>query len=530
VIQHGQSTTVRVIHDAAPFGESVPADELADWVTDTGNPQNAKHVRSVEIGFDHPLLAQGVVVVDTPGVGGLDAAHADVTLAALATADVLLFVVDSSAPISDQELSFLSRVTERIGTVLFAVTKIDAYPGADEILAEDRRLLTSTRFADSQMFAVSSARRRRADELAATDGELSARLGAMSGFVELERALREHTVGRTETLRLANVVQLGRIVLDRLDESEQAIIDGASGSSRHRDELEATQRRVRELDEARRVGRTVVADQFVDLQDVLATDFERALSELESRHRQAFARRDTQLDTLPERLDADLSVLVAKLNASLAEGVSEIVIDLASGLALEGLGTIDVEPDAADFIVARVPRLPTRGAIDAALDTAHTLAGAHVPQGLLVALTTAVLGGHVGAIVGVVAGVAIVGVTLVKSGRVRDQQQAQALLADAVQNARREIPPIFRARVRELRREVELAVYQAIRRREEELETALREHEEMAGQDARTRKDAIAAATNRRTTIEQLRERTGALLARLAAARPATAIREEPAR
>jgi predicted GTPase len=530
VIQQGQETAVRVLHDAAPFGEEVAPEDLADWVTEAGNAQNAKHVRSVEIGLDNPLLAQGIALVDTPGVGGLDAAHADVTLAALSTADVLVFVVDASAPISDQELSFLGRVTERIGNVLFVVTKIDAYPGADEILAEDRRLLEPTRFAQAPMFAVSSARRRRAAGLAATDGDLAERLLAMSGFVEFERTLRAHTVGRNETLRLANVVQLGRIVLDRLDESEQAIIDAASGSSRHRDELEATHRRVRELDEARRVGRTVVADEFVDLQDVLATDFDRAVGELERRHRQAFGRKETELDTLPERLDADLSVVVARLTASLADGVSEIVLDLASALALEGLGTIDVEPDAAGFIVARVPRLPSRRAIDTALDTAHTLAGAHVPQGLLGALTTAVFGGPVGAIVGVVAGITIVGVTLVKSGRVRDQQQAQALLGEAVENARREIPPVLRARIRELRREVDLAVYEAIRRREGELETALREHEEMAKQDEETRKRAMAAASNRRRTIEQLRERAGAVLAELAAARPATAIREEFAR
>jgi GTP-binding protein EngB required for normal cell division len=525
VLQDGSSTRVRVFHDEKPFGEDVAPHELESWASAVGNPRNAKHVRSVEIELDHPLLAQGVILVDTPGVGGLEAAHADVTLAALSTADVLVFVLDASAPISEHELHFLTRVTERIGNVVFVMTKIDAFASADEIVAENRRLLTNTRFAPAAIFAVSSTRKRKADQLDATSSELARRLRGMSGFVEFERALVGHAVGRARILRLGNVVQLGRIVLDRLDESEQAVIEGARGNSLHREELETARRRVRELEETRRVGSSVFADEFVTLQDELATDFERSLLELEQRHRQSFERKDVTLEALPELLDAELNALVAQLNASLAEGASRIVLALAATLALEGLGTIDVDPaDVGKLMMVRVPLLPSRNAVEMVLDTTQAMGGMYVPERLLGGLTAAAFGGPVGALAGVVAGLAIVGVSLVKRERVRDQQQAQALITDAVRIARLEVPPVLRARLRDVRREVEESVYQAMRRREAELTTAIREHEQMAKEDARTRNRAVAAAANRRATLDRLREQAEELLAQLASFRRATAV------
>jgi ribosome biogenesis GTPase A len=522
VLQHGRSTSARVFHDERPLGERVSPSELGEWVTAFGNPGNAKHVRSVEIELDHPLLAQGVVLVDTPGVGGLEAAHAEVTLAALSTADVLVFVLDASAPISNRELHFLSRVTERIGNVLFVLTKIDAYAGADEIAAENHRLLANTRFASAPVFPISSARKRKADELDRASSQLAEQLLDMSGFLEFERALVAHAVGRTKVLRLGNLVQLARIVLDRVDESEQAIIEGARGNSQHRVELEAARQRVRELEERRRIGGSAVADEFATLQDELATEFERALLELEQRHTESLAKRDVTLEALPELIDAEFNALVARLNAALAEGASEIVVTLAAELALEGLGAIDVDPaDVRDLAPVRNPLQPSRTAVEMVVDTSHALGGMYVPERLLGGLTAAAFGGPVGALVGVVAGLALVGVNLVKSERVRNRQQAQTLLAEAVRTARREIPPVLRARLREVHREVEESVYQAMRRREAELAAAIREHERMAREDERTQNRAIAAAANRRARVDRLREQSGELLAQLASVRAA---------
>src|SRR5688500_2705043 len=86
----------------------VPVDQIAAYVTEAANPENIKQVRSVELGIPSPLLQGGLVLVDTPGVGGLAGLHAAITLNALPMADAVLFVSDASQEYSLPELEFLA--------------------------------------------------------------------------------------------------------------------------------------------------------------------------------------------------------------------------------------------------------------------------------------------------------------------------------------------------------------------------------------------------------------------------------------
>src|SRR5262249_20245003 len=110
---------------AAPVAEAVAIKDVHDWVSEAGNPGNQQGVERVEIAFPSPLLKQGLVVVDTPGMGGLGAGHAAATLSFLPFADGLLFVSDASAELSAPEVDFLRRATELCPTVLFVQSKID---------------------------------------------------------------------------------------------------------------------------------------------------------------------------------------------------------------------------------------------------------------------------------------------------------------------------------------------------------------------------------------------------------------------
>jgi hypothetical protein len=519
VIQYAPTPYVRVFHDASPLGEDVPASSLSDWATPAGNPRNAKRVRSIEVGLDHPLLARGVTLVDTPGVGGLEAAHAEVTLAALSTADVLLFVSDASAPLSGPELSFLDRVTERIGSVFLVLTKIDAYPGAREILAENRALLAQTRFRDAPLFAVSSLRKRKADDPATGPSDVRNHLRKLSGFAELESALFAHAVGRTRALRLANVVQLGRIVLDRLAESEEALIEGARGNPALKENLEAARERLNRLRAARQSGSSAVGDQFDRLQEAVEAELERALDELERRQRHAFESGKLKLESVPEQLDAELNAIVARLNASLAAGVAELVVDVAGALALDGIGSIDLDGDGSSTgrSLSQLPMLPSRSGIEKVLGSTSAVSGTYLPERLLGGLTAVALGNPVTIAVGIFAGFAILGLALVKGGVVRDRREANVLLTAAVGIAKREIPPIVRGRIRELRTTVEANVLQAIRDRDRELTEAIREYERMAEEGERARQRAEAIAVHRRDVLTSLRAEADAILAGLAA-------------
>jgi signal recognition particle receptor subunit beta len=83
----------------------------------------------VEIGVPRELLRGGLVLVDTPGMGGgLNAAHAAITLRALAGADGVVFVTDASQELTAHELDLVRRAAGLCPRVAVALTKTDFYP------------------------------------------------------------------------------------------------------------------------------------------------------------------------------------------------------------------------------------------------------------------------------------------------------------------------------------------------------------------------------------------------------------------
>lgn len=60
----------------------------------------------VELSCPSPFLKNGIVIIDTPGIGGLDPRHATLTHMALPKADVIVLVTDAAEPITESELEF----------------------------------------------------------------------------------------------------------------------------------------------------------------------------------------------------------------------------------------------------------------------------------------------------------------------------------------------------------------------------------------------------------------------------------------
>jgi hypothetical protein len=116
----------------------IPIGELRQWVSEIGNPGNHRGVERVEIAVPSAILKQGLVLVDTPGMGGLGAGHAASTLAFLPFADGLILASDASSELSAPEVDFLRRAIELCPTVLFAQTKIDLYPSWSRIMDLNR--------------------------------------------------------------------------------------------------------------------------------------------------------------------------------------------------------------------------------------------------------------------------------------------------------------------------------------------------------------------------------------------------------
>jgi hypothetical protein len=124
-------------------------------------------------------------------------------------------VVDAAAPFAQPELDFLIEASKRVNFVVFALTKIDAYPGWRTILADNRAQLQShaPRFSTAPWFPVSA----RLAELAITvGGQAAGELAAESRVPALQHALID-LAAKGHVLQQANVVRALRSDIVRMD-------------------------------------------------------------------------------------------------------------------------------------------------------------------------------------------------------------------------------------------------------------------------------------------------------------------------
>jgi Dynamin family len=173
----------------------VPIEQLVKHVSEAGNPGNRAGLKYAEVGIPRDILADGLELVDTPGVGGLSSVQGSATLAMLPSADAILLVSDATAEYSRPELEFLRQAAMVCPNVACVLTKIDLYPRWQWIAELDRRHLRTAGI-DAELLPVSSVLRLHG--LRARDHTLNAE----SGFPALVTFLRERVVGQSE--RLAN--------------------------------------------------------------------------------------------------------------------------------------------------------------------------------------------------------------------------------------------------------------------------------------------------------------------------------------
>jgi GTP-binding protein EngB required for normal cell division len=106
--------------DLARYGSQVVAD--ADGV-----PRLDQIIRWIEVDVPARFLPANVRLLDTPGLGALYAAHAQITHRFVPHADAVIFVLDSQAPIGEPEIDFVSKLLEVTRSIFFIQTKIDQF-------------------------------------------------------------------------------------------------------------------------------------------------------------------------------------------------------------------------------------------------------------------------------------------------------------------------------------------------------------------------------------------------------------------
>lgn len=179
--------------------EMILATELARWVTvdGVGSLQGNTNVgmdeaqdppSSAEISVRYPDM-DGITVVDTPGVGGLDKRAVTAALQEARHAGVLLMVCDASTPITAPEMDILRQAHDSVGGVIVAVTKTDKNTRRWRAIVEDnKRLISSHMGIDVPVVGVSSLRA--LDAARCIDPARRAELERRSGIAQLRSQLR----------------------------------------------------------------------------------------------------------------------------------------------------------------------------------------------------------------------------------------------------------------------------------------------------------------------------------------------------
>jgi hypothetical protein len=104
-----------------------------------GSAEGDIPLQAVEVTLPRELLRDGLVLVDTPGIGGgFAAAQAAATMRAMSLADCVLIVSDASQEYTAAEVEFLRRAAEICPHLLCLLTKTDFYPEWQKILEINR--------------------------------------------------------------------------------------------------------------------------------------------------------------------------------------------------------------------------------------------------------------------------------------------------------------------------------------------------------------------------------------------------------
>jgi hypothetical protein len=296
-VRHGAEPSANLLIEGdPPSREPIAMDGFREYAMETGprvSPSGAP-VAGVEVRLPRKLLANGLVLVDTPGVGGLGSLHAAASLAAIAMANAVVFVTDASQELTASEIEFLRQARSLCPTVVCVLTKIDFYPSWRKIRDLDAGHLA--RVGDIDIIPVSSTLRAQAAKLNDTA------LNTESGFPTLVRWITER-VGRGAADQVA--ANAAGDVIDACDQisaqftAEREALADPKAAQRVLDDLNAAKARLEGLRAATAKWSQTLTDGIADLNSDIDHDLKARIRQILQEADEAIEQSDPA-DTWPQ--------------------------------------------------------------------------------------------------------------------------------------------------------------------------------------------------------------------------------------
>jgi GTPase SAR1 family protein len=338
--------------------EAIGVDQVAAYVTEAAAPQDARTVNSVEVSLPRKLLSEGLVIVDTPGVGGLGSAHGAATIGALPMADAVVFVSDASQEFTGPELEFLHTARRMCPNVVCVLTKIDFYPAWRKIRDLNQGHL-QRQGVDAETLCVSSSLRIHA--LRANDRDLNGE----SGFPQLAGYLQNTIAANAERLTIraaANDVAAVAGLLESQFQAERRALDDPESAQGVVDSLTEAKAKAERLKSDVSKWQQTLSDGVVDLQADVDHDLRGRLRQLNRQADEALDQSDPaetwdEFEVWLTRRAAEDVVrnytflhdragdLTARVAQHFGEDGDDIAIDLDVDNPTEILASIDADTD-----------------------------------------------------------------------------------------------------------------------------------------------------------------------------------------
>lgn len=241
--------------NAEPDRVPVPVEDVASTSLAT-----RRHDVHAEVGLPRELLSRGLVLIDTPGLGGVGSLRTAATFAVLANADAVLMISDATCELRASELELLKKVAKVCPAVTVVLTKIDMVPRWRAVAERNRARLAAAGL-QVKVIPVSASVRL----TAARTGDQA--LNEESGFVELVRCLRQDVVGQNEVLASRSAAVAAATATEQLlgPLTEQLAEARGGKLGQAHVQYRAAQQRLEELRRRSSRWQTMLGDEVADL-------------------------------------------------------------------------------------------------------------------------------------------------------------------------------------------------------------------------------------------------------------------------
>jgi hypothetical protein len=134
VIRFGDRLTASIQTSDRRWRE-VAVSDLEQYVSEEYNPENVQAIAGVEVSVPSPLLAEGLCLVDTPGLGSVFAGNTASTHGFVPHIDATLVVTGADPPLAGEELALVEAAARRAPDLILVLNKADRTTDAERAAA-----------------------------------------------------------------------------------------------------------------------------------------------------------------------------------------------------------------------------------------------------------------------------------------------------------------------------------------------------------------------------------------------------------